>query len=237
MLWDDSVQQGFPGIWWEHYKEDVPSGRCHVICEIDFNNFKRQYEIRILEVEDSEDSALEDPPELPRSSIEILDFRGMAQEDMMIPSGALVVSQCPKNWDELGRWVQRSRLTQRPLVLTYSVQVPSVSETFASFFGLVKWALEQDNCLQRSAILQQLEISDRTLSQGLLLLPSLGVTVHAPEAGALKFSGHLPEESLEMDMIQDFLQRIQEERFQRQFFQQLKVSRIQTLGQINGMSD
>ncbi|MEM9448441.1 MAG: single-stranded-DNA-specific exonuclease RecJ [Cyanobacteria bacterium P01_E01_bin.6] len=54
-LWDDSVNQGFPGTWWGHYKEDVPDGRCEALVELDYNSapqrkHKPHYEIRLIAV-------------------------------------------------------------------------------------------------------------------------------------------------------------------------------------------
>ena len=34
---DESTNTGFPGIWWGHYQNEVPQGRCDVTVELDFN--------------------------------------------------------------------------------------------------------------------------------------------------------------------------------------------------------
>ena len=37
-IWDDSVEKGFPGLWWGHYKDEIPAtGRCDAIAELDFS--------------------------------------------------------------------------------------------------------------------------------------------------------------------------------------------------------
>ncbi|MEL6320896.1 MAG: single-stranded-DNA-specific exonuclease RecJ, partial [Cyanobacteria bacterium J06626_14] len=54
-IWDDSVDQGFHGTWWGHYKEDIPDGRCDAVVELDYNsapygNRKPRYEVRLIAV-------------------------------------------------------------------------------------------------------------------------------------------------------------------------------------------
>lgn len=34
-IWDDSSKVGFPGIWWGHYRDEVPNGRCNAVVELD----------------------------------------------------------------------------------------------------------------------------------------------------------------------------------------------------------
>ncbi|MEM8810962.1 MAG: single-stranded-DNA-specific exonuclease RecJ, partial [Cyanobacteria bacterium P01_G01_bin.38] len=41
-LHDDSSEDGFPGVWWGHYKDDLPPGRVDVIVELDFNSFSKK---------------------------------------------------------------------------------------------------------------------------------------------------------------------------------------------------
>jgi single-stranded-DNA-specific exonuclease len=49
-IWDDSTELGFPGVWWEHYRDEIPPGRCDAIAELDFNPAKKRYEIRLIAV-------------------------------------------------------------------------------------------------------------------------------------------------------------------------------------------
>ncbi|QZZ21953.1 DHH family phosphoesterase [Leptothermofonsia sichuanensis E412] len=49
-LWDESATQGFAGVWWGHYRDELPAGRCDVIVELDSNNYKKRYEVRLVAV-------------------------------------------------------------------------------------------------------------------------------------------------------------------------------------------
>lgn len=58
-LCDESLQGNaqlrFPGLWWGHYKEDLPPGRWDVIAELDYNSHpkSRRYEIRLVDIRPS----------------------------------------------------------------------------------------------------------------------------------------------------------------------------------------
>ncbi|MDX2097162.1 MAG: single-stranded-DNA-specific exonuclease RecJ [Leptolyngbyaceae cyanobacterium bins.59] len=55
-VWDESCRQGFPGVWWEHYRDEVPTGRCDAIVELDYNAFKQRYEVRLIALRSSQQS-------------------------------------------------------------------------------------------------------------------------------------------------------------------------------------
>jgi single-stranded-DNA-specific exonuclease len=58
-LCDESIRGNahlrFPGLWWGHYKEDLPPGRWDVIAELDYNSHpkSRRYEIRLVDIRPS----------------------------------------------------------------------------------------------------------------------------------------------------------------------------------------
>jgi len=72
-IWDDSCHIGFPGIWWGHYRDEVPKGRCDAMVELDYNNYKKRPEVRLLAVRSCVDmSSFSIPSQLNW----ILDWRG-----------------------------------------------------------------------------------------------------------------------------------------------------------------
>lgn len=50
-LCDESGSK-FPGLWWGHYKDDLPPGRWDVVVELDFNSHpkSRRYEVRLIDI-------------------------------------------------------------------------------------------------------------------------------------------------------------------------------------------
>ena len=76
-IWDDSTNNGFPGIWWGHYQDEVPKGRCNAIVELDYNNYKKRSEVRIVALQLTQaESSFNIPTQLDW----ILDWRGVWEE-------------------------------------------------------------------------------------------------------------------------------------------------------------
>ncbi|NES40055.1 MAG: single-stranded-DNA-specific exonuclease RecJ [Moorea sp. SIO2C4] len=50
-IWDDSTSMGFPGIWWGHYQDEVPKVRCNAVVELDYNNYEKRPEVRLVAVQ------------------------------------------------------------------------------------------------------------------------------------------------------------------------------------------
>ncbi|NER38105.1 MAG: hypothetical protein F6J93_29795 [Oscillatoria sp. SIO1A7] len=77
---DESAEQGFPGVWWGHYQDEIPQDRrCDAIVELDYNSYKKRYELRLTAVRalasasDSPGEKLSDRP--TAKSLPILDWR------------------------------------------------------------------------------------------------------------------------------------------------------------------
>jgi single-stranded-DNA-specific exonuclease len=66
---DDSSEKGFPGIWWGHYKDEIPpeDRRCDAVVELDFNAYKKRYEVRLIALRPSSQ-------EVPRAGDDRLDW-------------------------------------------------------------------------------------------------------------------------------------------------------------------
>jgi single-stranded-DNA-specific exonuclease len=72
-IWDDSSNNGFPGLWWGHYRDEVPKGRCDAIVELDYNNYKKRPEVRLVAVRSRVDTSCFS---IPTRLDWILDWRG-----------------------------------------------------------------------------------------------------------------------------------------------------------------
>lgn len=48
-LWDETSNQGFPGEWWGHYREELPPDRCNVVMELDHNRHKG-YHVKLIDL-------------------------------------------------------------------------------------------------------------------------------------------------------------------------------------------
>ncbi len=73
---DESIDKGFPGIWWGHYKDEIPSGICDAVVELDFNTYEKRYEVRLIAVQPT----FQDTQVIALNSVDwILDWRGRIQ--------------------------------------------------------------------------------------------------------------------------------------------------------------
>ncbi len=52
-IWDESTDTGFPGVWWGHYKDEIPkeNERCDALVELDFNTYEKRYELRLIDLQ------------------------------------------------------------------------------------------------------------------------------------------------------------------------------------------
>lgn len=48
-LWDETSDQGFPGEWWGHYRDELPPGRYDVVVELDHNRYKG-YHVKLIDL-------------------------------------------------------------------------------------------------------------------------------------------------------------------------------------------
>lgn len=251
-IWDNSCHSGFPGIWWGHYRDEVPKGRCDAIVELDYNNYKKRPEVRLLAVRSRVDlSSFSIPTRLDW----ILDWRG-ADEEMESQSfsdsaarlseerheeigknpnpksiAPLTVSECPTSWDELQIWFRRAIASNRQLALAYPPPSQlSPGETWKQLVGIAKFLCRTGQTATLVQLQEKLDLSDRILHLGLASLSCLGFDVKHKD-WAIAISG---QPSLEVtdsaanEAIQKFLAAIEEEQFLRHYFYQVPLSTLQS---------
>ncbi len=251
-IWDKTISQGFPGVWWGHYRDEIPSVPCDAIVELDFNAYRKQYEVRLVNLQTTHSVT----PQAENFSIDwIIDCRDSADLPLhftrnamqsssprSVIEDAIQLTTCPASWDELRQWLWQAQQTQRSLILAY----PPPNENapinqWQQLVGVAKYLSRTRISSSQEQIAQQLNISVRSLEIGLLLLKRYGFEVD--QAGEqLSFS--YPFESCKSEPselklsvteegslsgIQPFLDAVQEEQFQRQYFHQVPLSLIQAI--------
>ncbi|MBD2728551.1 single-stranded-DNA-specific exonuclease RecJ [Nostoc sp. FACHB-892] len=233
---DDSGRSAFPGIWWGHYKDELPIGRCDCIAELDYNTFKKRYEIRLIAVRPSVNSALS-----TQHSPLILDLRNQehsekaktcytntSQDRLNAPLTALILEDCPTNWDNLRVWLRRSLYNQQQLAIAWSKpNHQSPNQIWLTLVGIAKYLSRTNQPVTRVQLLEKIGISDQTLLVGIKALKSLGFTVKR-EDNYLQITWH-PSDSAENvadAAVARFLAAVREEQFQQQYFAQVPLSTI-----------
>ncbi len=226
-LTDDSTEQGFPGVWWGHYKEELPTGKCDVLVELDNNSFKKRYEIRLLAVRSITTATAN------RSTIDwLLDWR--TTKPAHRPKSIVELKQVPHSWLTLRTLFRQIRQQNKSLAIAYQPPQPIVSqECWTTLIGIAKYMSRTGTIVPRQQLQKQLNISPLTLKVGFKSLQQLGFTVTATKTG---FQITQPEQTTIAPTIfhqaaTDFDRAIQEEVFQQRYFSQVPFSLIQAIAQ------
>ncbi|BAZ52483.1 single-stranded-DNA-specific exonuclease RecJ [Nostoc sp. NIES-4103] len=227
---DDSTKSPFPGVWWGHYKDELPIGKCDCIAELDYNSFKKRYEIRLIAVRPSINSAGVQglTPLLNQHSPLIVDWRNFPTSHSSLPTPPLILEDCPTSWDDLRGWLKRSLHNQQQLAIAWSKpnhQAPK--EIWLTLVGLAKYLSRTNQLVTRVQLLEKLEITDQALLLGIKALKSWGFTVKRQDR-YLQFTWNHSTvfETNGEAAVGQFLAAVSEEQFQQNYFAEVPLSTI-----------
>ncbi|PSB29987.1 single-stranded-DNA-specific exonuclease RecJ [Chlorogloea sp. CCALA 695] len=229
-LRDESTNLRFPGVWWGHYREEIPKGRCDAIVELDYNSYenpekgiKPHYEVRLLAIRSSAitNQCTSSAPN------KILDWR---QEGSVQVASVLLVKNCPSNWDDLRAWYERSLDENKPLAIAFSApNSVSPRQVWLNLVGIAKYLSRTEQSVTRIQLMEKLGISDLLLRLGFTALKCLGFKVSF-QNGAFKISLLQLESTIadteNLQTIEQFIAAVREEQFQRQYFYKVPLSTI-----------
>ncbi|MFN6463867.1 MAG: single-stranded-DNA-specific exonuclease RecJ [Nostoc sp. DedVER02] len=236
---DDSTRSAFPGLWWGHYKDELPIGRCDCIAELDYNTFKKRYEIRLIAVRPSVNSALS-----TRNSPVILDLRNQEHSKKATANATqdspLILEDCPTSWESLRLWLRRYLTTRRfastldnqqQLAIAWSKpnhQPPN--QIWLTLVGIAKYLSRTNQPVTRVQLLEKIGISDQTLLVGIKALKYFGFTVKRQD-NYLQITWHPSDraENLADEAVARFLAAVREEQFQQQYFAEVPLSTIMAI--------
>ncbi|BAZ25268.1 single-stranded-DNA-specific exonuclease RecJ [Kalymmatonema gypsitolerans NIES-4073] len=226
---DDSTRSPFPGVWWGHYKDELPLGRCDCIAELDYNTFKKRYEIRLIAVRSRQQSAINN-----HQSALIVDWRNpLLEKDSAVSTQdlALVIKDCPTSWDDLRAHLRRSLHNQQPLALAWSKPDPKPPEQiWLTLVGIAKYLSRTNQTVTRVQLLEKLGISDQALLLGLRALKHLGFKISRQDR-MLVFTQDSMIEPIAEAAVEKFLAAVREEQFQQQYFADVPLSTIEAMAQ------
>ncbi len=198
-IWDESSDGGFRGIWWGHYQDEVPQGRCDAVVELDFNTYEKKYEVRLIGVRSRNTENLVNS----RHQIDwIIDRRNRNKDEELLASdknlasqmpaenlvnnseifdrqNSLILQECPASWDELRIWFRQARHNQQKLAIAYNLPptIPPV-QTWEQLIGIAKYLSRTSKPVTRQQLRQKLGISDTSLQLGFKTLTYLGFKVN-----------------------------------------------------------
>ncbi|MEA5594009.1 single-stranded-DNA-specific exonuclease RecJ [Rivularia sp. UHCC 0363] len=222
---DDSTKNRFPGIWWGHYKDELPPQKCDCIVELDYNTFKKRYEIRLIAVRPAKNVI----NQVYSSLSSILDWRNLSPNNYpSFSDSTLILEECPTRWDDLRVWVRRSFHKQQPLALAWSETNPQPpEEIWFTLVGIAKYLCRTNQPVTRVKLLEKLSISTQTLHLGFQALKSLGYIIKSQD-NYLIFTHEANINTTEQAKlaIKKFIAAIREEEFQKHYFDKVPLSII-----------
>ncbi|MBD2056356.1 single-stranded-DNA-specific exonuclease RecJ [Oculatella sp. FACHB-28] len=230
---DDSTDQSFPGIWWEHYRDEIPPERCDAIAELDYNTYKKRYEIRLIALR----------PRIGDSPINatvlanwILDWRqGKNLQGLELDNNPLQITHCPSSWTEMQFWFRRALQENRKLAIAYpppSQQQPS--QIWQQLVGIAKYLSRTGQTATRKQLHEKLGIGDRSLQIGFKCLKALGFEVTSSDQGfqiTWQASQGASSDQQTTQVTAQFLSAVQEEQFRQQYFYEIPLPVIQSVAQ------
>jgi single-stranded-DNA-specific exonuclease len=234
-LRDDSTNMRFPGVWWGHYREEIPQGRCDVIVELDYNSYenpvkdiKPQYEVRLLAVRQCANASQFNSSALPNK---ILDWR--QESSLPKAESVLLVKNCPSNWDDLRAWYERSLYEHKQLAIAYSAPNPvSPRQVWLNLIGIAKYLSRTGQGVMRAQLIEKLGISDLLLQLGFQALTRLGFKIGFQNRAfkmSLLQSEPIIADTESLQIIEQFIAAIREEQFQRQYFYKVPLTTISAI--------
>jgi single-stranded-DNA-specific exonuclease len=227
-LADETNPDGFPGVWWGHPQEDIPKNEpCDVIVELDFNTYRKGYEVRLVAVRSRLEHGILNHSTTDRDRL--LDFRGSSVDETEIPATSVLLNRCPSQWDDVQQAYRRATRQTRPLALTYHApETRSRQQVWTTLVGIAKYLSRTEKTATWTQLEAKLNLSRSTLEAGLEALQHLGFSVQTTAENIHIRYNHSPRETADA-AIQKFLDLVAEEQFQRQYFYRVPITTLREM--------
>ena len=253
LLCDESGENGakFPGLWWGHYKEDVPPGIWDAVVELDYNSYSSRYEVRLIDlcpaagqsaVASGQDAWLLDWRVAEISEVgtdeDLAEKIGVvAEAEVERNETDLVLRDCPAQWEVLQLWRHQAEQRHQPVALAYeSPERVDPIYRWRSLLGVAKYVSRSGEAVTLERLGARLEMSDRTLALGLAALETVGfainrsaIDVRIDYSAENVLSNGAPSSEVQAvsQPLALFLAAVQEENFRRRYFYRAPVSTLQ----------
>ncbi|MGB0561727.1 MAG: single-stranded-DNA-specific exonuclease RecJ [Spirulinaceae cyanobacterium] len=229
-LWDATTQQGFPGIWWGHNKDELNlDQRYDAIVELDYNTYSRQYEVRLIEVRPAASAGVVDGQRLQDA---LLDWREQLPLETL---PCVQISRCPQQWDELHQALHRATLQQQPLALNYAAPEPRAPDAlWQTLVGIAKYLQRTGEAATLDQLQSKLGLDRPLLFQGLHLLGGLGFELGQSTDEIRVVGWQEPDAGAAATAVERFIGAVAEAQFRQQYFAQVPLKTVrQQLGRVN----
>jgi single-stranded-DNA-specific exonuclease len=245
MVWDETVDEGFPGVWWGHYQDElIENNPLDLLVELDFNRRERGYHVRLIKwqlpVSENDNFVISDTENY------LVDCRDRDRSEIVLPRSpelsssdeVFALDRCPQRLDDLFTACRLALAQNKKLALAYGVSVPSdIDELWQQLVGQVKYLSRTGRAIAQTAWQQHWGMGDATLALVLVALGDLGFEVQYGDDGITFTTIKAASDTIAPDSIDNrFIQQAsiersyrqaiaawQEDRFIQQFFKTVPV--------------
>lgn len=224
---DQTKPEGFRGMWWGHYKDELPENQsCDAVVELDFNAYGKRYEVRLVDVKISSEPKANQT--IRSEDILVIDQRGKqmaSPETITVDQPVLKLETCPRDWEELREKLTTAMRENSAIVLAYSCpEHSSPKQIWKELLGMAKYLSRTEELVSIEKLQTKLELSRTTLELGLDALASIGFTIEGEQT--IKLKGKANTDLFKTEKVQAFLEAIPEERFRCQYFSEVPTEII-----------
>ncbi|WP_267383493.1 single-stranded-DNA-specific exonuclease RecJ [Cyanobacterium sp. uoEpiScrs1] len=222
---DSSTPKGFPGVWWEHHKDELPLNKPQdIIAELYFNSYCKRYEIRLIAIRDH----VTDTKIYNNNSNYnyLLDWRDKKYSQEM-NTQLKILREPPNSWEELLKIYDQTTQKKFKLALAYnSPKYLNNLQIWQQLLGIAKYYSRTGKTINIVQIKTGLELSNGSMRLGLEMLSKLGFECNQINEN-LKFRWTKKIANDAQQKVNEFMEVIEEERFQHQFFSNISIECIQ----------
>lgn len=223
-IWDSSIEQGFPGMWWGHHKDEIAADtRYDAVVELDFNTYKNRYEVRLIALQPYQQESLT----YSNKKDFLIDNRHREISQEVSQLNPLFLWECPRDWTKLSREYQQAILRDKKLVLAYASPLKkSAHTTWINLVGIGKYLARTKTSISRQQLQNRLNLSYHTLELGLISLAENGFKVKKNQEN---LSFELVNHEAKINKIEQFLEAVALENFLQQYFATVPIEILQTI--------
>ncbi|MCA2655504.1 single-stranded-DNA-specific exonuclease RecJ [Microcystis sp. M061S2] len=223
-IWDSSIEQGFPGMWWGHHKDEIAADtRYDAVVELDFNTYKNRYEVRLIALQTYQQQSLT----YSNKKDFLIDNRHREISQEVSQLNPLFLWECPRDWTKLSREYQQAILRDKKLVLAYASPLKkSAHTTWINLVGIGKYLARTKTSISRQQLQKRLNLSYHTLELGLISLAENGFKVKKNQEN---LSFELINHEAKINKIEQFLEAVALENFLQQYFATVPLEILQAI--------
>ncbi len=224
---DRTKPEGFHGMWWGHYKDELPENQSFdAVVELDLNTYEKRHEVRLIDLKISEEKMSHHNQK--REDILILDRRGESNDSAVIMNlnqPVIKLETCPRNWEELGKTLQIAKRENSAIALTYTYPQPlSPEEIWKQLLGIAKYLSRTGQLITVEKLQNELQLSRTTIELGLAALIEIGFIIEGEEL--IKLIGNANSDLFHEEKVKVFLETVREEQFRCQYFSEVPTEVI-----------